>query len=136
MRWMTMDTKKNEQYRQKLLEIRNQLVGDVEKSRKYSKEEVSGDVPDINDEASRTYSRQVILHLGEKERKQLKEVDLCLERIENDEYGECIECRGEIPQKRLESIPYTMHCVKCKELAESQEPDENDDVVEGEAGEE
>lgn len=106
-------------FKKKLLDIRKELAGEVEKSRQYSQEEVDGDVPDINDDASRTYSRQVILELGEREREQIKEVDEALERIESGEYGSCIECGEDIPEKRLELIPYAKWCVDCKEKLES-----------------
>ena len=106
-------------FKKKLLDIRKELAGEVEKSRQYSHEEVDGDVPDINDDASRTYSRQVILELGEREREQIKEVDEALERIESGEYGFCIECGEDIPEKRLELIPYAKWCVDCKEKLES-----------------
>ncbi|HBA26478.1 MAG TPA: hypothetical protein DCY98_03645 [Nitrospinae bacterium] len=106
-------------FKKKLLDIRKELAGEVEKSRQYSHEEVDGDVPDINDDASRSYSRQVILELGEREREQIKEVDEAIERIESGEYGSCIECGEEIPEKRLELIPHAKWCVDCKEKLES-----------------
>ncbi|MFQ5560902.1 MAG: TraR/DksA family transcriptional regulator [Nitrospinota bacterium] len=135
-----MESVTADEYRNKLLAIRERLVGDVEKSRQLSKEEVEGDVPDINDDASRTYSRQVILHLGEKERLQLKEVDLSLERLNNGEYGICVECEEEIPSKRLDLIPYTMHCVKCKEheeeVSQFEESNADSDIEENEESDE
>ena len=108
-------------FEKKLLDIRKELAGEVEKSRQYSHEEVDGDVPDINDDASRSYSRQVILELGEREREQIKDVDEALERIENGEYGSCIECGEDILEKRLELIPYAKWCVDCKEKMEAKE---------------
>ena len=116
-----MNSGKYVKYKDQLLGIRNQLIGDVEKSRQYSKEEVNGDVPDINDDAARTYSRQIILEIGEKERERLKEVDESLDRIEHEEYGLCVECGEDIPVKRLDLIPYTKFCVKCQEMLEEKE---------------
>ena len=108
-------------FKKRLFDIRIELAGEVEKSRQYSHEEVNGDVPDINDDASRTYSRHIIMELGEKEREQLKEVDDALERIESSEYGYCSECGEDIPEKRLDLIPYAKWCVDCKEKMEAKE---------------
>lgn len=116
-----MKKNKIKHFTKKLLDVRKELVGEVEKSRQYSHEEGNGEVPDINDDATRTYSRNIILQLGERERNQLKEVDEALERIKNNEYGLCTECGEGIPEKRLELIPYAKLCIKCKEKMEEKE---------------
>lgn len=38
-----------------------------------------------------------------------------LEKIEKGTYGKCDNCGEEIPVKRLEAIPETKICLKCKE---------------------
>lgn len=105
-------------FKKELLEIRKKLAGEVEKSRDYSHEEGEGDMSDITDDAVRTYSQQIILQLGEREREQIKEIDEALERIDNGEYGICVECGEEIPEKRLKLIPYAKCCITCKEKIE------------------
>lgn len=49
-----------------------------------------------------------------RENKFLKHLDAALQRIETGEYGYCIECGERIPKERLEEVPHTQHCVKCK----------------------
>ncbi|MBI3600634.1 MAG: TraR/DksA family transcriptional regulator [Nitrospinae bacterium] len=115
-----MKNDKKKHFKDKLLKIRSELAGEVEKNRQYSHED-SGEVPDINDDAARTYSRSLILQLGEREREQLKEVDESLEMIESGEYGLCVECGEDIPEKRLELIPYAKLCITCKEKVEAKE---------------
>lgn len=48
----------------------------------------------------------------------LRAIDLALEMIENDEYGDCLECGEPIAVKRLEALPGVTICVFCAELAE------------------
>lgn len=115
-----MKNDKKKHFKEKLIKIRKDLAGDVEKNRQYSHED-SGEVPDIDDDAARTYSRSFLLQLGEREREQLKEVDESLEMIESGEYGLCVECGGEIAEKRLELIPYAKLCISCKEKMEAKE---------------
>lgn len=98
----------------KLLDIRTELTDGVDKVSKRSNDEFETEVPDVNDEASRTYNRQVMLSLGEAERKQLQLVDDALDALESGGYGTCIDCEEGIPLKRLEAVPYVKRCVACK----------------------
>ena len=116
-----MEKNRIEHFKTKLFEIRRRLSGGVEKALRESKDEVKGGVPDISDEASRTYTRQVILNLGEKEREELKLVELALTKISENSYGICDSCEEEIPEGRLEAVPHTRYCVRCQNEKEVEE---------------
>ena len=49
-----------------------------------------------------------------RENKYLGHLNSALDRITRGEYGICIECGELIPKERLEEVPHTQHCVKCK----------------------
>ncbi len=49
-----------------------------------------------------------------RENRYLTHLNAALERIKTREYGVCIECGELIPKERLEEVPNTQHCVKCK----------------------
>ncbi len=49
-----------------------------------------------------------------RENKFLGYLNTALRRIEKGEYGVCIGCHELIPKERLEEVPHTQHCVKCK----------------------
>lgn len=36
-----------------------------------------------------------------------------LQRIDDDEFGECLKCGDQIPIKRLFAVPYALTCVDC-----------------------
>jgi DnaK suppressor protein len=42
------------------------------------------------------------------------EVLAALARIEQGSYGECVDCRGLVPEPRLEARPATARCVPCQ----------------------
>lgn len=46
---------------------------------------------------------------------QLKMIQAALQRIENDDYGECLECGEPINPRRLEIDPTTRYCIGCAE---------------------
>ena len=48
-------------------------------------------------------------------------IDEALQKIENSEYGICIECGCEISPARLEAKPYARFCTKCKAMYEEME---------------
>ena len=108
-----MTPKKLTTYKTKLVEIRSELVGDVEKNLKSSKQEMNGQVPDISDDAAQSYSKQLMMNLGQQEWGKLKLVDEALEKIKGEKFGLCEECKKNIPEARLNIIPFTKYCVEC-----------------------
>ena len=49
----------------------------------------------------------------------LKNIELALKRIVNDEYGHCRSCEEPIAEKRLEVDPTAVLCIDCAEKAEN-----------------
>jgi len=102
--------------KEKLVRVRKELLEGVDNVNRHSNDEFHGEVSDVNDEANRTYNRQVLLSIGEVDRQQLKLVEESIELIDSDtgDYGVCMDCEEEIPFKRLEAAPYVMRCIDCK----------------------
>jgi DnaK suppressor protein len=51
----------------------------------------------------------------------LADVKRSLRAIDDNCYGECLRCDGPIAVKRLQSIPWAAHCVRCQEQLEAGE---------------
>jgi DnaK suppressor protein len=45
----------------------------------------------------------------------LKSIEAALDRIEDGTYGVCLRCDEEIPEKRLNAVPWTSYCLVCQE---------------------
>lgn len=73
----------------------------------------------IADMGSDTYEQDNTLRLMDNEGEVLGQIEGALERIEDGDYGSCVECSGRIPKMRLKAIPYTPYCVKCASEIES-----------------
>ena len=95
----------------RLHEVRREIVGGVEKSKVHSKETGDDGTQDIADMAADTYSRQVLMELGERERERLREVEAAFNRMEGGIYGICEETDEPIPFSRLEVMPYARYTV-------------------------
>ena len=49
---------------------------------------------------------------------ELHRIDAALHRVEEDEYGWCVTCGGEIAPKRLENDPAAALCIACAAKAD------------------
>lgn len=103
-----------ENFKRKLLEMRRDLLGQVEKKKLYSKEVGEDGIPDSGDVAAYSYSKEVLMGLGENERTKLRLVEEALAKIDEGVYGVCERCEEAIPVKRLDLLPFTRYCVQCQ----------------------
>ncbi len=115
-------------YKERLLELRARLRGDVEHmaegALKKNRTEANGDLSSMPihmaDIGSDNFEQEFTLSLMQNDEGTLEQIETALERIEEGEYGRCEECGARIPKVRLNALPYASLCVKC---AEKQEKD-------------
>lgn len=60
----------------------------------------------------------VLTTLSESARREVMQIDAALSRLDEGEYGECIECGQEIPIERLRALPFTLRCQEDEEERE------------------
>jgi len=102
-----------------LQNIRAEIVGEVEKIN--GKENEAEHMADISDDAARSYDRKLQGDLEKQEWNKLNQVEVALEKVAQDKYGTCEQCEAEIPEARLEIMPYAEFCTQC--LSEIEEND-------------
>ena len=100
--------------KKRLLDMRSDILQDVNQTADFSNTIGSDGVQDIGDVSSNTYNRQILLSLNDSQRLMLKDIDDALDRIKSGEYGQCIECGDPINIKRLDVRPQAKYCVDCK----------------------
>ena len=113
-----MNKTKLSSFRTKLEEIRFAIVGEVKEKYKSSKDHLTGQVADIADDAVQSYDRQLVMGLGEKEFGKLRIVEEAIGKLDEGQYGICLDCEELISEERLAVIPFTSHCVDCLEIIE------------------
>jgi DnaK suppressor protein len=47
-----------------------------------------------------------------------RNVGMALIRINENSFGTCAHCDGEISRRRLEAVPWTPFCIRCQEAAD------------------
>jgi DnaK suppressor protein len=113
-----MDKRKAKSYRDRLLERREGLVGQVQAAEAYSRERDAEATQDPADMAANAYTKELLMSMSTNDRQLLDSIDAALRRIEEGEYGKCDNCGEPIQEKRLEAVPWAQHCVTCQELNE------------------
>ena len=68
----------------------------------------------LADTATETYDRELEYGLEEGAERLLGEIDAALKRIEDGTYGSCTNCGGQIPEERLEALPWATLCIECQ----------------------
>ena len=48
----------------------------------------------------------------------LRQVEVALERLQAGKYGSCINCGQEIPENRLNAVPWAIYCTACQEVVD------------------
>lgn len=113
-----MRKRERDKFKAKLMEMRKDLLWELQQEMKEGREAEAGDGRDNYDIASDERDREINLLLGDRERNKLNAIDEALSRIDSGEYGECEECEGEIAPGRLAAMPFSRLCVTCQEESE------------------
>ncbi|MHB9094683.1 MAG: TraR/DksA C4-type zinc finger protein [Eubacteriales bacterium] len=121
-----MDKESQDKFRQKLLQEKSDLEnliaafekGQLEISTQDSISELSMYDNHPADLGTETFERSKDFALRESSEIQLEKVQDALNHIENGTYGRCDKCGKDIPMGRLEALPSTTMCKKCKEEGE------------------
>jgi RNA polymerase-binding protein DksA len=70
------------------------------------------------EDAAREAIVGILARLGERERREMEDVDAALARLGAGTYGVCERCGGRIPLSRLRAKPAARHCVTCQAIQE------------------
>jgi len=122
----TLSAKEINHFKEKLLQKRREIVGDVSEMEgealKKSRLDATGDLSSMPihmaDIGTDNYEQEFALGLMDSERKLLKEIDDALEKIEAGTYGICEGTGEPIAKARLEAQPWAKYCVEYARMIE------------------
>ncbi|HKC11144.1 MAG TPA: TraR/DksA family transcriptional regulator [Vicinamibacteria bacterium] len=113
-----MEHKKIKNFRDKLVQKKQDILEAYNKNKTYGKEADEEGAQDIADKASNSYTKEFLFSLSNTERDMLQMVDEALGRIDGRRFGYCVSCEDEMNQKRLDAVPWARHCLSCQEKQE------------------
>jgi YteA family regulatory protein len=130
-----VDQQKLNHFRKKLLREKNnviELLKQMEENEAFnSKVELSTELSELSmydnhpsDLGSELFDQERGMALKEHELTIVKKIEDSLQNIEEGSYGTCKSCGKNIPDERLEFIPYAEFCVICQDEANSMRPRE------------
>jgi len=114
-----IDKKEGALLRRKLLEKKEAIVSKLSRTVAESKEVETDIARDVADKAENSYTKEFLLSLSDTDRDQLMHIDQALRSLERGSYGICQSCGRSITKKRLEALPWSVHCLDCQQKIES-----------------
>lgn len=113
---MSIKSRDLHKVRQALVERRDQIEAQLHR---LSTEKVSDDqVQDPGDEALSSTMENLRNSLQDTELLEYKRILQAIDKIDDGSYGVCVDCEGEISEKRLNFYPNAARCLACQELYE------------------
>jgi RNA polymerase-binding transcription factor len=76
---------------------------------------------DLLDEVQLSAERELALGDLARESRLAREIQAALARIDEGNYGLCLNCEEEIRPGRLNAVPWAAYCLRCQEAAERRE---------------
>ena len=113
-----MDKRRVRVFRDRLMDRRESLVGQVQQAELYSRERDAEATQDPADMAANAYTKELLMSMSTNDRQLLESIDAALFRIADGDYGKCDHCGEPIQDKRLEAVPWARHCLRCQDLNE------------------
>lgn len=104
-------------HRERLLALRARIHGDaiqMEDNALNKDHDHATSMPNhLAELGSGNFDQEFTLSLLASENNALGQIEAAIERIEDGSYGECETCGEQIPESRLDAIPYAAQCVQC-----------------------
>jgi len=103
---------------QRYLELREEVRGELERSGDERYVDIAGSVADPGDDSVADMLLDLNAAIVDRQVREMREVEATLKRLAELDFGDCIECGGEIGFDRLMAYPTAQRCIRCQELHE------------------
>jgi DnaK suppressor protein len=108
-----MERKDLDRYKRVLLEKRGEMS--VTSAEPESPIPAAGCEGDLVDKANADFEAELQINLHQTDARLLRAIEGALARLRHGTFGTCEVCKNPIPQARLRAVPWTRHCLRCKE---------------------
>ena len=124
---VALSKRDRDKMRKHLLARRSEILTDLD-GNEQDIDKLQDPKADDLDRAVEAGAMELLVALGDTERRELEEITLALEKLESGDYGTCEACMDDplklcptcpfIPKPRLEALPTARLCVACQEAQE------------------
>ena len=113
-----MNAKKLTYFRDKLIQMRAQIMNRTLSRRSEALQISHEDLVDENDHAAAMVQQSVSLNVQERDRFVLREIEHALSKFEDGTFGLCEDTEEPIDEARLDAQPWTRYSVEAAEARE------------------
>src|SRR6202022_310117 len=101
MATMTIDKKRLEYYKKKLVTRREELLKSIARTEEEGRTADDDPTVDLSAKAANSYTKEVLFGQTNTDRSMLQVIDEALQRIKSNKFGTCVQCEQELQLKRL-----------------------------------
>src|SRR5207245_10845487 len=98
---VTMDKKRLEYYKKRLLARREELLRNIARTEEEGRAADEDPTVDLADKAANSYTKEFLFGQTNHDRSTLALIDGALARIKQNEFGLCAKCQEEVQQERI-----------------------------------
>ena len=113
-----------EHYKQMLLAKQRELQESMSRHEDDARESRSAEVEDPIDQVISAEAKATAFQEDTMAEHTLRDVEDALARIEDGTYGTCIDCGEDIPEARLNAVPWAAYCIRDQEKRERETENE------------
>lgn len=107
--------------RRMLNERRRETQQDLHSRVRGTRSNESTDVREAIERAEASTQEDIELALAQMRADTVTRIDQALGRLDAGGYGSCLDCAGEIAERRLRALPFAVRCQECEEKREQQD---------------
>jgi DnaK suppressor protein len=101
-----------------LLQRQRELQGVLQRRVRQAPAARSAGAIDDTEQAEADVQEDIEVALIQMKAEALDRVRDALARLESGEYGNCVDCSGEVAEERLRAVPFAVRCTACEEARE------------------
>jgi DnaK suppressor protein len=118
---MTDTTLRHAGSRQMLIDRRREMLVDVQSRIHLGRTDRPNEVRDDLEVSDADIQGDIELALLQMRAETVTRIDEALAGLDAGQYGSCVECEGEIPERRLRALPFAVRCQACEERREEEQ---------------
>ena len=100
------------------LELREEIRSELERSGNEHYADLAGPAPDPGDDSVADMLVDLDAAIVDRQVREIREIEETLKRLAELDFGDCVDCGGEIGFERLMAYPTARRCVRCQNLHE------------------
>src|SRR5215470_11563197 len=97
----TMDKKRLDYYKKKLLARREDLLKTIARTEEEGRQADDDPTVDLADKAANSYTKEFLFGMTNTDRALLNQIEVALKRIAEEEYGTCMNCQEKAEKGQL-----------------------------------